>query len=256
LADDTIRVPIAGAAESLNLAAAAAVILFEAARQRGGGGEGGDPLAAIVAGAAHDLRSPLTAVKGFTSTIVSRWSRLDDSQRLMMLGGIGQDAARMEVIVGQLVDAARLITGTLRFDAVRTDLLEVASAAREDLAKWTDWQVEVRGAQAFARADPAKVRGMLIAMAESAQWWGEKGPVQLEVTAEAEPSVTVSRAGPSLEPEVVAEFFHPRTPGSGAGSKVGLYVARALADAQGGRLEMAGEDGIHLTLTLPAWSGH
>jgi signal transduction histidine kinase len=217
---------------------------------------GGDPLAAIVAGAAHDLRSPLTAIKGFTSTIVSRWSRLDDSQRLMMLEGIGQDAARMEVIVGQLVDAARLITGTLRLEPARTDLLEVAGAARDELAKWAEWEVEVVGAPAFAHADPAKVRGMLIGMAESAQWWGEKGPVQFEVTAGPQPSVTVSRAGPSLDAEVVAGLFRPRVPGSGGGSKVGLYVARALAGAQGGRLEVAGDEGIHLRLTLPARSGH
>src|SRR5438128_5907588 len=83
LADRTVRVPIFGRAESLNLAAAATLVLFEAARQRSGGAS--DALAQIVAGAAHDIRSPLTALKGFATTLVSKWDRLDDEQRLMML---------------------------------------------------------------------------------------------------------------------------------------------------------------------------
>src|SRR5439155_3677505 len=61
LADDSVRVPHAGPAESLNLAAAATVCLFEWGRRRRGTA---DALETIIAAAAHDIRSPLTALKG------------------------------------------------------------------------------------------------------------------------------------------------------------------------------------------------
>ena len=145
LADETVRVPIAGAAESLNLAAAAAVILFEAARQR----TGVDPLADVVAGAAHDIRSPVTALRGMASTLRSHWDKLDDAQRLLMLGGLVHDAERMEIIVSQLVDAARLSTGSVRLEPVATDVLEAARTFGRDLSGWSAWELDVRGQPAL-----------------------------------------------------------------------------------------------------------
>ena len=73
-ADATVRVPQRGRAESLNLAAAATVCLFECARRSGGGGEAS--LQAMIGAAAHDLRSPLTALKGFGYALEKRWDHL------------------------------------------------------------------------------------------------------------------------------------------------------------------------------------
>src|SRR5207244_8066367 len=91
LADASIRVPIAGRVESLNLAAAATLVLFESARQRSGRplGEGGGRLARIVAGAAHDIRSPLPALKGFARALGSKWGQLEDGEGRMLLEGLG-----------------------------------------------------------------------------------------------------------------------------------------------------------------------
>src|SRR5947207_15511108 len=102
LAEATVRVPISLRAESLNLAAAATVCLFEAVRQRSGGAvASGQPvdLAALVAGAAHDIRSPLTAVRGFATTLLSKWSGMRDEDREAMLGAIAADAGRMNSVL-------------------------------------------------------------------------------------------------------------------------------------------------------------
>jgi TrmH family RNA methyltransferase len=248
LADGTVRVPIAGAAESLNLAAAASVILFESARQR----FGGESLADIVAGAAHDVRSPMTALRGFAATLLSHWDRLDDSQRRMMLEGLAHDAARMEVIVSQLVDAARLRSGSLRLAPVPTELLEATRTMAEEWSGWSGFDLEVSGERATALVDPAKLRSMLLAMIESAQWWGEEGPVEIIVGAPGEPTVRVRRRGTELDASGATALFRPRPPGSRGGSKVGLYVAKGLAEAQAGRLESDTRDGIAFTLTLPS----
>jgi len=251
LADQTIRVPISGRAESLNLAAAATLVLFEAARQHVGRGAGPDILARIVAGAAHDIRSPLTAMKGFTSTLLARWQRLDDDQRLAMIEGVAGDAFRMEAIIAQLVDAARMQASALDLAPAPTDLLAVAKKIGEEVGRWSQLELEVAGSPAVARVDPARLRTMLLALIESAQWWGETGPVHVETREDPDPIVVVWRAGSALESAVTEGLFQPRMPGSGSGSKVGLYVAKGLAEAHGGTVTAVATEGIAFTLTLP-----
>ncbi|HEY3209884.1 MAG TPA: TrmH family RNA methyltransferase [Actinomycetota bacterium] len=255
LADHTVRVPISGNAESLNLAAAATLVLFEAARQRAAAGVGTDILSRIVAGAAHDIRSPLTAMKGFTSTLLSKWQRLDDEQRLAMIEGVAGDAFRMEAVIAQLVDAARLHAGSLDLAPVPTDMQEIARRIQEEVGRWSQIELEVTGSAAIALVDPARLRSMLLALIESAQWWGETGPVHVETNDDPAPAVVVRRAGSELEPTVRDGLFHPRMPGSGSGSKVGLYVAKGLAEAHGGTLRADTSDGIAFILTLPPGPG-
>jgi RNA methyltransferase, TrmH family len=237
-------------AESLNLAAAATLLLFEAARQRSGGSS--DVLAQIVAGAAHDIRSPLTAMKGFGSTLASKWDRLDDEQRRTMLEGIVHDAGRMEVVVSQLVDAARIRSGRLELGLIPTDLLDVAREVGASIGPWAPAEVAVFGESATALVDPKRLRMMLLALIEGAQWFGEEGPVRIETRAGARPSVRVFRAVTQLDQAGAEALFRPRAPGTGGGSKVGLFVAKGLAEAQGGTLEVDTEGGLGFTLSLPA----
>jgi RNA methyltransferase, TrmH family len=250
-ADQTVRVPISGQAESLNLAAAGTLVLFEAARQRSAAGAEPDLLSRIVAGAAHDIRSPLTAMKGFTSTLLSRWERLDEEQRLAMIEGVAGDAFRMEAVIAQLVDAARMQAGTLDLLPVPTDLQAEATRVGEEYGRWSRLEVEVAGSEAVALVDPVRLRTILVALIECAQWWGETGPVRVETSDQAGPTVVVRRAGSPLEPAAREGLFRPRMPGSGSGSKVGLYVARGLAEAHGGRVEADSTAGVAFTLTLP-----
>jgi TrmH family RNA methyltransferase len=250
LVDGSIRIPISGRTESLNLAAAATLVLFEAARQRTP--RRTDHLADMVAGAAHDIRSPLTAVKGFSLTLLAKWDQLQDQDRRMMLSGIAHDAVRMEVIVSQLVDAARLLSGTLELAPVPTDLFEAAQRAQEDMNRWEQADVVVSGVRTLARVDTARLRTMLLAMVESAQWFGEHGPVTIEVSGEPSPTVRVRREGSAVQAGETDRLFVPRAPGTGGGSKVGLFVAKGLAEAHGGSLQAEAGDGLMFTLMLPA----
>src|SRR5207237_9361324 len=122
LADTTVRVPISGAAESLNLAAAATIFLFESARQRHHGGPGA--LESVIAAAAHDIRSPITTLGGFALTLLNRWQTMTDDQRELMLRGIVFDAERMNLKVRHLVEAARIASGRLELAREKVDIGE------------------------------------------------------------------------------------------------------------------------------------
>ncbi|HJP66868.1 MAG TPA: TrmH family RNA methyltransferase, partial [Actinomycetota bacterium] len=246
LTDVTVRAPIVGAAESLNLAAATALLLFESTRQR----MAGPSLASLVSGAAHDIRSPLASMVGFTHTMLSRWESLDDEQKLAMVGTVAFDAGRLRTLVAQLVDAARLTSGGVDLDLQPTDLLEVARKVSSELSHPELPPVEVVGDGAMVSADPKRVVTILAALIEACRWWGEIGSVRVRVHRGAGPTVEISREGTRGLP--AADLFAPREPGSGGGGKVALFVAKGLADAHGASLEAVANGGITFRLGFPS----
>src|SRR5688572_25787426 len=76
--------------------------------------------AEMVSKIAHELRSPLTSVKGFSATLVKRWDRFTDEQKLEFVRTIHSDAERMGRIVSEVLDLARLETG--RFELRPTSI--------------------------------------------------------------------------------------------------------------------------------------
>jgi RNA methyltransferase, TrmH family len=252
LADGSVRVPQAGRAESLNLAAAATVCLFEhmrrAAREH-------PSLDTIIAAAAHDIRSPLTAMKGFGYAIEKHWDTMGEEQRTLMLRGIVYDADRMDVIVRQLVDAARLVGGHLELFREQVDVADLVDGIAQALQRDTEHpQIEWSGALERVFVDPARLRTTIVAFIESLVWWARRGPVRIEGSRRDDMLVLVaSRDATDLLPEQAEPLFVPRSPGEGAGSKIGLFVARGLAQAQGGRAWGEVRDGrLSFSLEIPA----
>jgi TrmH family RNA methyltransferase len=234
LADATVRVPLWGKAESLNLAAAATVFLFEAARQRHAPPR--PELESLIAAAAHDIRSPLTAVKGFAATLRRRWGDMADEQRELMLEGIEFDAERLNAIVKQLVDAARIASGRLELIRDHVSVGEVVSRLAAFLARNAAYpEVAWEGGKVEAVTDPERLRTAIGAFVEAATWWAHEGPITVGAEVrEGRLEIRVSRAGTSLSQEEAQALFAPRQAGTGGGSKIGLFVARGVAEAQGG----------------------
>ncbi|MBI4259399.1 MAG: hypothetical protein HY658_02425 [Actinobacteria bacterium] len=254
LADATVRVPLGGRAESLNLAAAATVCLFEAARQRRPGREGGARLEDLISAAAHDIRSPLTAVKGFVTTLRRRWADLAEEQRSHMLEAIAHDAERLNVVVKLLVDAARLSGGGLELHPEPVDvrpLVEGVAASAERGTSGLD--VGWEGGDVRAVVDPERIRLVVGAMLEAAVWWAEEGPVAVRGrVGEGALEIEMDRAGAAVEPGEVEALFGARSPGSGRGTKMGMYVARGIARAAGGDVTAEVRGGaLHLLARVP-----
>ena len=94
----------------------------------------------------------------------------------------------------------------------------------------------------------------LLAFDEALQWWATDGPIDIAAVRDADAvEVTASRAGATIGPEAVEPLFGPRQPGTGGGSKIGLFVVRGVAESQGGSAWGSIEDGrlvLHLRLPL------
>jgi signal transduction histidine kinase len=252
LADATVRVPHAGRAESLNLAAAATVCLFEWARRRTGAGT---ELETLIAAAAHDIRSPLTAMKGFGYALETRWADMDDEQRSLMLTGIVHDADRMDQTLRLLVDAARVAGGSLEPFPDRIDLGELMTTIGQQQARDPEHpELRWSGDPGPFFVDATRLKTAVLAFDEALVWWASEGPIEIETARVGKTLVLdASRAGASVTADEAAALFLPRRPGAGGGSKIGLYVVRGVAEALGGTAGASLEDGrLHLHLSLPA----
>ncbi|MGZ5305551.1 MAG: TrmH family RNA methyltransferase [Actinomycetota bacterium] len=252
MADATVRVPHEGKAESLNLAAAATVCLFEWARRRRSGTVA---LETIVAAAAHDIRSPLTAMKGFGYALEKRWESMTEDQRTLMLRGIVYDADRMDAILRLLIDAGRVAAGTLEMFPERVDLAELVLGIVRSVKRDPEHpEVRWAGEGDVVVTDPARVKSAILSFIEAQAWWGREGPITIEGgRVHDRLELSVWRDGTELTPEDAEGLFAARRPGTGAGSKIGLFVARGVAEAQGGRAWAEVREGrlsFHLDIPL------
>jgi TrmH family RNA methyltransferase len=254
LADASVRVPIRGRAESLNLAAAATLCMFELARQHREGRR--VALESVIASAAHDIRSPLTAMKGFGYALATRWDHMADEHRTLMLQGIVYDTDRLNMIVRQLVDAARVVGGTLELFPERVDVRALVEKVAQSAARDPDrppivWEGSERP---MAFLDPDRLQLVLEAFAEAEVWWAGEGPIRVTARrSDGRLLLEAFRAGTQLTDEGAAALFQPRAPGTGAGSKIGLFVAHGVAEAQGGTVGVEVDGGgLRFRLDVPA----
>jgi RNA methyltransferase, TrmH family len=255
--DRRVRVPHVGRAESLNLAAAATVCLFEWVRR---GRAPGAALEGLVAAAAHDVRSPLTAMKGFGYALARRWDDLSEEQRDVMLRGIMHDADRMDTLVRQLVDAARVMSGHFEAFPELVDVEELVRQVADQQARDPEHPpVAWAGQGVTSFVDGGRLKTTILAFVEALVWWGNEGGIEIAAEVRGRSlHVRASRGSKELQPDVIGGLFEPRSPGTGGGSKIGLYVARRVADAQGGRTwaeQGGGRLSLHIELPIGGGAG-
>jgi signal transduction histidine kinase len=217
----------------------------------------------IVSTVSHELRSPLTSVKGYTSLLLNRWDRLAEDQKRMMLEQVHHDADRVTRLVTELLDISRLESGRL---VLRRQLVNLADVAETVVAKlqleYADLDAETSFPDGFPAvwADPDKVEQVLTNLVENAAKYAD--PRGLRLLGEArvdEVSLAVVDRGAGI-PEhdlhrVFNKFFRSaetRPTGSG----LGLWISRGLVEAHGGKLtaESVVGQGSTFRFTLPSGS--
>jgi PAS domain S-box-containing protein len=214
----------------------------------------------IVSTVSHELRSPLTSVKGYTSLMLNRWERLADDQKRMMLEQVNHDADRVTRLITELLDISRLETGRLILRKQLIDLPKLAATVVEkvtmeypELDATTDFPPEFP--QVYA--DPDKIEQVLTNLVENACKYAS--PRGLRIDGALEPgavSVGVHDRGEGIPrsdlPKVFTKFFR-REVGRPTGSGLGLWISRGLVESHGGELRAESNVGQGSTFrfTLP-----
>jgi signal transduction histidine kinase len=235
-----------------------------------------EPAIAVVSTVGHELRSPLTSIRGYSSLLRNRWDRIDDADKRMMLDQIGHDAERVTRLITELLDIGRLATGQLSLARAEVDVAEVARTVLASVgAGAPELDGEVVGeTDARAVADADKVEQVLTNLVENAVKYGDPSGLRIEIAvvgagegggeakaAEvAEVAVTVLDRGPGVAPEDRDRIFdrgYQRERDRPTGTGLGLWISRGLVEAHGGRLTVTSgpEGGAAFTFTLPAAGG-
>ena len=217
--------------------------------------------AEMISKIAHELRSPLTSVKGFSSTLIRRWDRFSDEQKFQFVETIHADAERMGRIVSEVLDLARMESGRLELHLQNVDLAALATqAAAHHAALPGADRVKVEIVEGLrAHADPERLSHVLGNIIENAIKFSDEGPVvvagrSLGDTVE----VTVTDRGVGIEPERLGSVFSGPGPtgqkATPSGTGLGLYLSKRLVDAHGGSMSVTSERGQGSTfvVTLPS----
>ncbi|WP_329387636.1 PAS domain-containing sensor histidine kinase [Streptomyces sp. NBC_01351] len=197
--------------------------------------------AELIATVAHELRSPLTSVKGFTATLLAKWERFTDDQKRLMLETVDADANRVTRLIAELLDISRIDSGRLE---VRRQPVDIATAVgRHVQALTANGQAPERFLVSVSRplpdcwADPDKIDQILGNLLENAVRHGE-GTVTIDVTPhEKGTAVTVTDEGPGIPEESMGRVFTRFWRGSKrGGTGLGLYIVKGIVEAHGGTI--------------------
>jgi len=211
----------------------------------------------------HELRSPLAAVIGAARTLQQRRDELTAEQQDQLLNLIVAEASRLAVLVGDVLDTSRIEAGTFSY---RFGDVDVASLIEDVVAAASVRQAEVSVRAVLAeplppvRGDEERLRQVLTNLVDNAVKYSAEGDA-VEVSAQREEaciciSVTDTGTGiPDDQQHLIFEKFGRADAEANAkpGTGLGLFIARSIAEAHGGTLEVTSRraGGATFTLSLP-----
>jgi signal transduction histidine kinase len=214
--------------------------------------------AELVATVAHELRSPLTSVKGFTSTLLTKWERFTDAQRRLMLETVEADADRVTRLITELLDVARIDSGRLELHRSLVDLPALVERHVERLVAAGEpadrFSVVTKGELPETWADADKLEQVFANLLENAV---RHGAGHVDVTLAPKDGatvVTVDDEGEGIPSDQAARVFGRFwRSGRHGGTGLGLYITKGLVEAHGGTVGLGSSPsgGASFVVTLP-----
>ena len=215
----------------------------------------------------HELRTPLNAVLGFTQLLQIEARRSADTAQLAKLGHIRAAGDHLLSLINDVLDLSGLESGELRLHLHAVDLgalLREAVPLVESMAAQHGVAVDVGIAEGAVRADPTRLRQVLINLLSNAIKYNRRGGRVFVQTRHAGASVVlrVRDTGRGLTPAQLANLFEPfnrfGAESEGIeGTGIGLTIVKALVEGMGGNVAVASTpgEGTVFDVTLPLASG-
>ena len=222
---------------------------------------------ALLNSLSHDLRTPLTGIRGAAETLQVAWDRLEPAQRLDLLASIQEDTERMTRFLANIMDLTRLESGEVNPRLTATGIAEVVDAAVARVPGMDTVAVRIPDGLPDAKADPALLEQALVNVLDNAQRYAPAGSLVRISARAAAGQVTIEIADEGVGipggdlPHVFDSFYRARrgdrvAPGTG----LGLAIARGMIEAMGGTIEAVsprpdaardGSPGTLIVITVP-----
>ncbi|HUY69198.1 MAG TPA: sensor histidine kinase KdpD [Alphaproteobacteria bacterium] len=218
----------------------------------------------LLSSVSHDLRTPLVAILGATTSLRDYWDKFDNKARRELFGTIEEEAGRLDRFVQNLLDMTQLVAGGLKLKRQPIDVQDLIGAALGKLRKQLGGRplrLDIPDNLPPIDGDFAILERVLVNILDNAcKYAPEDQPVTVTARREAHYiglTITDRGAGiPEEERERVFDMFYRvkvgATPTAGAG--LGLAICRGFIEAHEGRINaLPGTDGIgtQIVLRLP-----
>ncbi len=215
----------------------------------------------MVADISHDLRTPLTSIKGYTKGILDGVANTDD-KRQQYLSVIYQKSVLMEDLLEKLFVFSQLETDKLPFSYQEIDLSTffqdyVVEKELELAGQEIDFQLTIEKSLPV-RVDAVQLTRVLDNLIDNAKKYVTARPLKLELIAKHQGDQvmwTFKDNGPGVQEENLAnlfdEFYREDQARQIDGHGLGLAIIKSIVTEMGGTVEAANQDGLTFTFTLP-----
>ncbi len=213
----------------------------------------------------HELRAPLTSIKGSADTLLEEAVELDRAEMREFFRIIAEQVNHMQGLIGDLLDAGRIDAGTLSVAPEPSNVAALAEQARSTFLSGSgrhEVLVDLPSGLPPVKADRRRVVQVLNNLfASAARHAPESTPIRVAAELENEHvAISVSDEGRGVAPDRLPHLFRKHGGGragatAGQGLGLGLAICKGLVEAHGGRIraESAGPGrGTTVTFTLPA----
>lgn len=220
----------------------------------------------FVANASHELKTPLTAIRGYAETLLG--DDLPDELRHRFTRTVHDQATRLQEILDDLLDLSRIESGGWMARPVRTGIEEGARQAWRTVAdgaaeRGVGLELDIPPGAAWASADPTALRQIFSNLFSNAVRYtpgGGRVTVTTEPDGHDQVRIAVRDTGAGIPPEHLGRVFErfyrvdPARSRAEGGTGLGLSIVRHLVERHGGRVEAESEVGRGTTIrfTLPA----
>ncbi|MDX1615638.1 MAG: HAMP domain-containing sensor histidine kinase [Candidatus Promineifilaceae bacterium] len=215
----------------------------------------------LVANVSHDLKTPLTSIRGWSQALLDDTAIQPEQQR-QAAQVIHQETARMERLVAHLLDLARIESGQLELARESLDMAQVAERVvrslrplAQEAGATLDLEIEPTSAVA---GDPDRLAQALTNVVENAishTVGGGRVRVRVRPAGSDEAEVAVADDGPGIPPAEAARIFErfyqiDKARANRGGTGLGLAIAKELIEAHGGSIAVQSQPGRGSTFTI------
>ena len=223
--------------------------------------------AEFLAMVSHELRVPLSSVKGSADTLLEAAGELHPAEAAQFHRIIRDQSDRMRHLIGNLLDVARIETGALAVTPEPTDLAALVEEAVSRFLAWAERNpvnIELTEDLPLVLADRLRVVQVLGSLLSNAAGYSPEGsPILVSAAREGgHVAVSVADRGRGIPAELLPELFRKFSRGHDAGaasgvdgSGLGLAICKGIVEAHGGRIRAESDGpglGARFTFTLPA----
>jgi signal transduction histidine kinase len=197
--------------------------------------------------ATHQIRSPLTAIKGYASMVVEGDFGKIDPKAKEAVDRILQSSNNLAIVIEDFLNVSKIESGGMKYEKVNFDLGEIAGGMAKDLSimagkKGLVLDYEQDEGNHTVNGDKEKLRQVVLNLIDNSIKYTKEGKIHVSVKSSGDKVVfAVQDTGMGMTPEIKATLFQKFARGEGGkvnttGSGLGLYLAKEIAVAHGGRV--------------------